>query len=158
MWGNSHVNVWFYLLWLAPRSSVIQPLSWYRPYPRWAFIIAETTLLEALRALEDRLSSSNNCVSHLLPQNSSMYKFSLNQSLCKQGLFRPCNHYWITDLHLCRGRQAMKDVAEGLLFLHNENIAHGALKSLNILIGSDRHVKIADLGKSSPEFLKKLLQ
>ncbi|PFH45547.1 hypothetical protein AMATHDRAFT_51608 [Amanita thiersii Skay4041] len=39
-------------------------------------------------------------------------------------------------------------VAEGMEYLHEEGIVHGDLKGANVLVGADRHVKIADFGLS----------
>jgi len=41
-----------------------------------------------------------------------------------------------------------KEIASGLLFLHNRQIQHGDLKPSNILIDRDGHCKIADFGLS----------
>jgi len=42
----------------------------------------------------------------------------------------------------------MKDVVEGLCYLHSKNITHRDIKLENILLGDDNNYKIADLGAS----------
>ncbi|CAI5477215.1 unnamed protein product [Closterium sp. Yama58-4] len=39
-----------------------------------------------------------------------------------------------------------KDVVKGLCYLHERSVVHGDIKSLNLLLTSDGHVKIADFG------------
>ncbi|GJP41560.1 hypothetical protein CLOM_g1221 [Closterium sp. NIES-68] len=52
----------------------------------------------------------------------------------------------------CRGLDALtlkrftKDVVKGLCYLHERSVVHGDIKSLNLLLTSDGHVKIADFG------------
>ncbi|CAI5477652.1 unnamed protein product [Closterium sp. Yama58-4] len=52
----------------------------------------------------------------------------------------------------CRGLDTLtlkkftKDVVKGLCYLHARSVVHGDIKSLNLLLTSDGHVKIADFG------------
>ncbi|CAI5530795.1 unnamed protein product [Closterium sp. Naga37s-1] len=52
----------------------------------------------------------------------------------------------------CRGLDTLtlkkftKDVVKGLCYLHERSVVHGDIKSLNLLLTSDGHVKIADFG------------
>ena len=47
---------------------------------------------------------------------------------------------------VCRGREAMLAVTAGLSCLHAQGVAHLDLKTPNLLITSDRKIKIADFG------------
>ena len=49
------------------------------------------------------------------------------------------------ELH-CRGKQVIKDIASGLVTLHDQSICHLDLKSPNVLLTSERRGKIADFG------------
>lgn len=47
---------------------------------------------------------------------------------------------------LYRGKQIIKDIASGLLTLHEQNICHLDMKSPNVLLTGERRGKIADFG------------
>ena len=47
---------------------------------------------------------------------------------------------------LYRGKQIIKDIASGLLTLHDLSICHLDIKSANVLLTSERRGKIADFG------------
>ena len=51
-----------------------------------------------------------------------------------------------------RGCSLLLEVAEGMLYLHNIGIVHLDIKSPNILLSSNGHPKLADVG------LAKMLQ
>ena len=52
------------------------------------------------------------------------------------------------SLPLMQQFEIVKEVTEGLRYLHSHNIVHRDLKPANILIGKDGHLRIGDLGQS----------
>ena len=51
-------------------------------------------------------------------------------------------------LPLIQQLEIVKELTEGLCYLHSHNIVHRDLKPANILIGKDGHLRICDLGQS----------
>ena len=52
------------------------------------------------------------------------------------------------SLPLMQQLEIVKELTEGLRYLHTHNIVHRDLKPANILIGKDGHIRIGDLGQS----------
>ena len=60
------------------------------------------------------------------------------------------------NLSIVRQLELVKEITEGLCYLHSQNIIHRDLKPQNILVGKDGHLRIGDLGQS--KLLKNLTQ
>ena len=58
------------------------------------------------------------------------------------------NHSKPGSLPLMQQLEMVKELTEGLRYLHSHNIVHRDLKPANILIGKDRQLRIGDLGQS----------
>ncbi len=46
----------------------------------------------------------------------------------------------------CRRLQMLHDIAAGMAYLHSRSYVHGDLRTPNIFVASDGHVKIGDFG------------
>ncbi|KAF4564566.1 hypothetical protein EYR40_010732 [Pleurotus pulmonarius] len=66
-------------------------------------------------------------------------------------LISPWMHNGTINVYMQRNgdfllNQHLHEIAEGMEYLHNENIIHGDLRGANILMDADWHVRIADFG------------
>uniref|UniRef100_A0A7R9VE76 Protein kinase domain-containing protein n=1 Tax=Chlamydomonas euryale TaxID=1486919 RepID=A0A7R9VE76_9CHLO len=68
---------------------------------------------------------------------------SMFDLLCKA---RQGDHYVIRQLSWARRLQMLHNIAAGMAYLHSRSYVHGDLRSPNVFVGLDGHVKIGDFG------------
>ena len=90
------------------------------------------------------------CYKHKYTENGFSSTFYLVFEFCNQTLRQRISNKAL-EMYLSEKRSIMKQLLDGVLYIHNKQIIHRDLKPSNILINKYGTIKIADFGLSRPE-------
>ncbi len=72
----------------------------------------------------------------------------LVMELCNNGTLNQIIEKW-KKLSLIEAKYYLKNMVDGLKYIHSQNIVHRDLKPANLVISNDMELKIADFGLAS---------